>query len=193
VETEVAGEVFVTNSKTLKEAGWKEIYEVSPAKNEEEIYAAPLHLLTKKEKCAVTALDLEEKETKPPSRFSDAALVLTMEKAGKYIENEELREQIKTCGIGTSATRAGIIKKLQDIGYIRINAKTRIVTPEPKGEAIVELVRQSAKELLNPILTASWEKGLFMVQNKEITPEEFEAKLTAYITRTIEKVKRIRI
>lgn len=193
VETEVADEVFVTNSKTLKEAGWKEIYEVSPAKNEEEISAAPLHLLAKKEHCAVTALELEEKETKPPSRFSDAALVLTMEKAGKYIENEELREQIKTSGIGTSATRAGIIKKLQDIGYIKINPKTRIITPEPKGEAIVELVRQSAKELLNPILTASWEKGLFMVQNKEITAEEFEAKLTAYITRTIDKVKSVRV
>ena len=193
VETDVAGEVFGTNSKTLKEAGWKEIYEVSPAKTEEEISAAPLHLLAKKEKCAVIALDLEEKETKPPSRFSDAALVLTMEKAGKYIDDEELREQIKTCGIGTSATRASIIKKLQDIGYIKINPKTRIVTPEPKGEAIVELVRQSAKELLNPILTASWEKGLFMVQNKEITAEEFEAKLTAYITRTIEKVKRVRV
>jgi DNA topoisomerase-3 len=193
VETDVAGEVFATNSKTLKEAGWKEIYEVSPAKTEEEISAAPLHLLAKKEKCAVIALDLEEKETKPPSRFSDAALVLTMEKAGKYIDDEELREQIKTCGIGTSATRASIIKKLQDIGYIKINPKTRIVTPEPKGEAIVELVRQSAKELLNPILTASWEKGLFMVQNKEITAEEFEAKLTAYITRTIEKVKRVRV
>ena len=121
----------------------------------------------------VTALDLEEKETKPPARFSDASLILTMEKAGKYIEDEELREQIKTCGIGTSATRAGIIKKLQDIGYIKINPKTRIITPEPKGEAIVELVRQSAPELLNPILTASWEKGLCMVQNKEITADVF--------------------
>ncbi len=190
VETELAGEVFVTNSKTLKEAGWKEIYEVSPAKNEEELSAAPLHLLSKKDPVTVTALDLEEKETKPPARFSDASLILTMEKAGKYIEDEELREQIKTCGIGTSATRAGIIKKLQDIGYIKINPKTRIITPEPKGEAIVELVRQSAPELLNPILTASWEKGLCMVQNKEITADVFEAKLEGYVRRTIEKVKR---
>ncbi|HPF20723.1 MAG TPA: DNA topoisomerase, partial [Syntrophomonas sp.] len=121
---------------------------------------------------------------------SDASLVLTMEKAGKYIENEELREQIKTCGIGTSATRAGIIKKLKDIGYIKIHAKTQIVTPSPKGEAIVELVRRSAKELLNPVLTASWEKGLFMIQNNEITEEVFEEKLTSYITRTIAKVKK---
>jgi len=189
VETEIKGEIFVTNSKTLKEPGWKEVYEITPAKNEEEISTSPIHLLTKKEKCDTTALDLEQKETKPPSRFSDASLVLTMEKAGKYIENEELREQIKTCGIGTSATRSGIIKKLKDIGYIKINPKTQIVSPEPKGEAIVELVRLSAKELLNPILTASWEKGLFMIQNNEITEEVFEAKLNSYITRTIEKVK----
>lgn len=192
VETEVNGEIFATNSKTLKESGWKEVYEVNPAKNEEEISTSPIHLLIKKEKCETTALDLEQKETKPPSRFSDAALVLTMEKAGKYIENEELREQIKTCGIGTSATRSGIIKKLKDIGYININPKNQIVSPEPKGEAIVELVRLSAKELLNPILTASWEKGLFMIQNNEITQDIFEGKLNSYITRTIEKVKKNR-
>lgn len=190
IETDIKGEIFVTHSKTLKNPGWKEVYEVTPAKNEEELSASPIHLLTKKEKCEVTGLELEQKETKPPSRFSDASLVLTMEKAGKYIENEELREQIKTCGIGTSATRAGIIKKLKDIGYIKINAKTQIVTPTPKGEAIVELVRLSAKELLNPVLTASWEKGLFMIQNNEITEEVFEEKLTSYITRTIAKVKK---
>lgn len=192
VETEIKGEIFVTNSKTLKELGWKEIYEITAVNNDEEISTAPIHQLSKKEKCAVTGLDLEEKETKPPSRFSDASLVLTMEKAGKYIENEELREQIKTCGIGTSATRSGIIKKLQSIGYIRIHPKSQIVSPEPKGEAIVELVRMSAKELLNPILTASWEKGLFMIQNKETTQEVFEGKLDSYITRTIEKVKKSR-
>ncbi|MDD4237945.1 MAG: DNA topoisomerase 3 [Desulfotomaculaceae bacterium] len=192
VETQIKGEIFVTNSKTLKEPGWKEVYEVTPSKNAEEISTSPIHMLIKKEKCDVTAFDLEEKETKPPSRFSDASLVLTMEKAGKYIENEELREQIKTCGIGTSATRSGIIKKLKDIGYIRINPKTQIVSPELKGEAIVELVRRSAKELLNPILTASWEKGLLMIQNKETTEEVFEEKLNSYITRTIEKVKKNR-
>jgi len=189
VETDIKGETFVTNSKTLKDAGWKEVYEVSSAKDEEEISTSPIQLLIKKEKCAVTALDLEQKETKPPSRFSDASLILTMEKAGKYIENEELREQIKTCGIGTSATRSGIIKKLEDIGHIKINSKTRIVSPEPKGELIVELVRQSSKELLNPVLTASWEKGLFLVQNNEISAEEFEVKLNSYISRTITKVK----
>jgi len=133
---------------------------------------------------------LEEKETKPQPRFTDGSLVITMEKAGKYIENEELREQLKTCGIGTSATRSGIIKKLVDIGYIKIDNKSQIVTPELKGEAIVELVRLTAKELLNPTLTASWEKGLFMIEKHETTEAIFEEKLTHYITKTIEKVKR---
>jgi len=189
VETAVGSEIFVTNSKTLNEQGWKEVYEVASSKTEE-LSESPIQKLIKKEKCEVTAFDLEEKETRPPSRFTDGSLIITMEKAGKYIENEELREQIKTCGIGTSATRAGIIKKLADIGHIKINNKTQIVTPEPKGEAIVELIRHTAKELLNPILTASWEKGLFMIENHEITEEVFEEKLTRYITKTIEKVKR---
>lgn len=189
VETLVGTETFVTNSKTLNVQGWKEIYDIS-SKKEEELSDSPIQKLVKKEKCDVTNFDLEEKETKPPSRFTDGSLIITMEKAGKYIENEELREQLKTCGIGTSATRAGIIKKLVDIGHIKINPKTQIVTPEPKGEAIVELVRKTAKELLNPTLTASWEKGLFMIENHETTAEFFEEKLTQYITRTIEKVKR---
>ena len=189
VETGVGDEIFVTNSKTLNVQGWKEVYDIS-AKKEEELSDSPIQKLVKKEKCDVTQFDLEEKETKPPSRFTDGSLIITMEKAGKYIENEELREQLKTCGIGTSATRAGIIKKLVDIGHIKIHPKTQIVTPEPKGEAIVELVRRTAKELLNPTLTASWEKGLFMIENHETTAEVFEEKLTQYITKTIEKVKR---
>ena len=110
--------------------------------------------------------DFEEKQTKPPSRYTDGSLIITMEKAGKFIENEELREQIKTCGIGTSATRSGIIKKLKDIGYITIHPKTQVVTPSLKGQAIVEIVRRTAKELLNPSLTASWEKGLVMIEKE---------------------------
>jgi len=194
VETGVGPEIFVTNSKTLNVQGWKEVYEVTSSKKEEDISEAlsdsPIQKLIKKEKCDVTSFDLEEKETKPPSRFTDGSLIITMEKAGKYIENEELREQLRTCGIGTSATRSGIIKKLVDIGHIKIHNKTQVVTPELKGEAIVELVRLTAKELLNPTLTASWEKGLFMIENHETTAEVFEEKLTQYITRTIEKVKR---
>ncbi|MCX7746123.1 MAG: DNA topoisomerase 3 [Clostridia bacterium] len=190
VETEAGGEIFSSSAKTLKEAGWKEVYEISLPKGEEESNDSPIHKLVKKEKCNVEKFDLEEKETKPPSRYTDGSLIITMEKAGKFVENEELREQIKTCGIGTSATRAGIIKKLRDIGYIKINNKTQIVTPTLKGEAIVELVRRTARELLNPSLTASWEKGLVMIENGETTESVFQEKLYAYITKTIEKVKR---
>lgn len=192
VETEIKGEIFVSNAKTLKEAGWKEVYEVNSPKGEDEITDSPIHKLVKKEKSDVIGFDLEEKETKPPSRYTDGSLIITMEKAGKFVENEELREQIKTCGIGTSATRSGIIKKLKDIGYIKIHNKTQIVTPTLKGEAIVELVRRTAKELLNPSLTASWEKGLVMIENKETTEEVFQEKLHSYITKTIEKVKNVR-
>lgn len=190
VETEVSEEIFVTSSRTLKELGWKEVYEVSKSKDEEDYTEVPIHLLTKNEKCDTKAFDLDEKETKPPPRYTDGSLVITMEKAGKFIEDEELREQIKTSGIGTSATRSGIIKKLTDIGYISINSKTQVVTPTLKGEAIVELVRRTAKELLSPSLTASWEKGLTMIENNETTQEVFEKKLFDYINRTIEKVKK---
>lgn len=191
VETEVGGEIFVSNAKTLKEAGWKEVYEVTVPKGEEETTDSPIHKLVKKEKSNIESFDLEEKETKPPSRYTDGSLIITMEKAGKFIENEELREQIKTCGIGTSATRAGIIKKLTDIGYIKIHPKTQIVTPTRKGEAIVELVRRTARELLNPSLSASWEKGLVMIENEETTEEIFQEKLHTYITKTIEKVRNV--
>ena len=189
VETDVGGETFTTSSKTLKSPGWKEIYEVTAAKGDDDVSDSPIHKLVKKEKCDVTGYELEERETKPPARFTDGSLILTMEKAGKYIENEEVRAQIKTSGIGTSATRAGIIKKLTDIGYIRIHPKSQVVTPTDKGEAIVALVRLSARELLNPALTASWEKGLTLIQTGEATEAVFLEKLDAYIRRTIDKVK----
>ena len=189
VETEIKGEIFVTTAKTLKDAGWKEVYEVAPQKEEEETADSPIHKLVKKEKCSVTGFELEEKETKPPSRYTDGSLIITMEKAGKFIENEELREQIKTCGIGTSATRSGIIKKLKDICYININSKTQIITPSQKGEEIVSFVRRTSKELLDPALTASWEKGLGMIENRETTEEVFQKKLYSYIEKTIKKIK----
>lgn len=189
VETVLNDEIFVSNARTLKEAGWKEVYETSKSKGDEELTEIPIHLLAKKELCDVKDIGLEEKETKPPPRYTDGSLIITMEKAGKFIEDEELREQIKTCGIGTSATRAGIIKKLKDIGYININSKTQVVTPTLKGEAIVELVRRTARELLSPSFTASWEKGLNMIENGETSCEVFEDKLHAYIKKTIQKVK----
>ena len=111
-----------------------------------------------------------------------------MENAGKLIEDEELREQIKGAGIGTSATRAEIIKKLERIKYIQINSKTQIVTPTNKGEIIYDIVRRSMPDILNPKLTASWEKGLDMVAKQEIEPSEFMTKLENFINSKFKKV-----
>jgi len=115
-------------------------------------------------------------------------MILAMENAGKLIEDEELREQIKGAGIGTSATRAEIIKKLEKIKYIAINQKTQIITPTEKGEAIFDVVNTSMPDMLNPKLTASWEKGLEMVAKKEIKADEFMVKLQKYIESKIDKL-----
>jgi DNA topoisomerase-3 len=111
-----------------------------------------------------------------------------MENAGKLIEDEALREQIKGAGIGTSATRGEIIKKLERIKYIEINSKTQIITPTKKGEAIYDIVNKSIPDMLNPDLTASWEKGLDMVAKKEIDPKTFMEKLEKYINSKIDKL-----
>ena len=115
-------------------------------------------------------------------------MILAMENAGKLIEDEELREQIKGAGIGTSATRAEIIKKLERIKYININNKTQIITPTEKGEKIFDIVKISMPDMLNPKLTASWEKGLDMVAKKEIEPQTFMEKLEKYINSKVNKL-----
>ena len=132
--------------------------------------------------------ELKEAETSPPSRYNSGSIILAMENAGKLIEDEELREQIKGAGIGTSATRAEIIKKLEKIKYIDINKKTQIIMPTLKGESIYEIVYQSMPDMLNPKLTASWEKGLDMVAKKEIEPNIFMDKLTNYINSKFKKL-----
>ena len=136
--------------------------------------------------------NIKEGETTPPKRYSSGTMVLAMENAGKLIEDEELREQIKGSGIGTSATRAEIIKKLEKIDYIATNTKTQILTPTKRGEAIYDIVVKTMPDLLNPELTASWEKGLTMVAQKEITAEEFMNKLEAYIRNKVVKFKKSR-
>ena len=135
----------------------------------------------KGDKLEVENYEIKNSETTPPTRYNSGSIILAMENAGKLIEDEELREQIKGAGIGTSATRAEIIKKLEKIDYIQINNKTQIVTPTQKGEAIFDIVRMSMQDILNPKLTASWEKGLDLVAKKEIKPEEFMTKLESYI------------
>ena len=137
--------------------------------------------LKKGQEVEIRNFELKEAETSPPTRYNSASIILAMENAGKLIEEEELREQIKGAGIGTSATRAEIMKKLEKIKYIEINTKTQIITPTKKGELIYDIVYQSMPDMLNPKLTASWEKGLDMVAKKEIEPKEFMGKLEKYI------------
>lgn len=140
-----------------------------------------LKTLKKGQSIEVKNFEIKDAETSPPSRYNSGSIILAMENAGKLIEEEELREQIKGAGIGTSATRAEIMKKLEKIKYIEINSKTQIITPTQKGEKIYDIVHHSMPDMLNPKLTASWEKGLDMVAKKEIKPEEFMTKLKAYI------------
>lgn len=147
-----------------------------------------LNSLKKGEEIQVINFETKTSETSPPSRYNSGSIILAMENAGKLIEDEELREQIKGAGIGTSATRAEIMKKLERIGYIAINTKTQIITPTKKGEAIYDVVNLSMPDMLNPKLTASWEKGLDMVAKKEIKSEEFMEKLEAYIHAKVNKL-----
>ena len=140
-----------------------------------------LKKLKKGQEVLVKNYELKEAETSPPTRYNSGSIILAMENAGKLIEEEELREQIKGAGIGTSATRGEIIKKLEKIKYIDINTKTQIITPTQKGEIIYDIVNNSMPDMLNPKLTASWEKGLEMVAKKEIKPEVFMGKLENYI------------
>lgn len=147
-----------------------------------------LNSLKKEQEVQILNFETKTSETSPPSRYNSGSIILAMENAGKLIEDEELREQIKGAGIGTSATRAEIMKKLERIGYIEINSKTQIITPTKKGEAIYDVVYRSMPDMLNPKLTASWEKGLDMVAKKEIGADEFMKKLEAYIHSKVDKL-----
>ena len=140
-----------------------------------------LDQIKKGQELEVLNYEIKEAQTNPPTRYNSGSIILAMENAGKLIEDEELREQIKGAGIGTSATRAEIIKKLEKIQYIQINNKTQIITPTQKGEIIYDIVHSSMPDMLNPKLTASWEKGLDMVAKKEIESNEFMGKLEKYI------------
>ncbi len=144
--------------------------------------------LKKGQKYSVCNYEIKQSETTPPNRYNSGSMILAMENAGKLIEDEELREQIKSAGIGTSATRGGIIAKLDKIQYIAINGKTQIITPTQKGEYIYDIVKIAMPDLLNPELTASWEKGLDMVAKKEIQPDVFMNKLTDYINKKFDKL-----
>lgn len=134
---------------------------------------------------------VKEGETSPPKRYNSGSLILAMENAGQLIEDDELRAQIKGSGIGTSATRAEILKKLVTINYLSLNAKTQIIKPQKLGEAVYEVVAVSIRQLLNPELTASWEKGLTYVSEGTITAQEYMDKLQAFVARRTQGVKQV--
>ena len=139
----------------------------------------------------VAELSIKEGETSPPKRYSSGTMILAMENAGQLIEDEELRAQIKGSGIGTSATRAEILNKLIKISYLSLNKKTQIITPTRLGEVIFDVVNSSIRSLLNPELTASWEKGLNYVAEGSITKEEYMAKLDSFVSRMTNGVKNL--
>ncbi len=147
--------------------------------------------LKKGARLSVCSYEIKEGETSPPKRYNSGSIILTMENAGQFIEDEELRAQIKGSGIGTSATRAEILKKLVNIEYLALNKKTQVLTPTLMGEMIYDVVGSSIKALLDPALTASWEKGLTLVAGGNITSKEYMDKLAGFVGRRTEYVKQL--
>ena len=184
VTINVDGEKFYASTKICTKKGYLDILKKG---NQEEQNIENINV-KKGEELAIEGYSIKESETTPPTRYNSGSIILAMENAGKLIEDEELREQIKGSGIGTSATRAEIIKKLEKIKYIEINTKTQIIVPSQKGEYIYDIVKMSMPDMLNPKLTASWEKGLDMVAKKDIKAEVFMTKLEGYINSKFDKL-----
>ena len=213
-------ENFFANFKMLVQEGYLELATASFAKNkdgaktgnaakadstskagkeeekaEEETFDAELieavAALKKGMPIEAAAFNMKEGETSPPKRYNSGSMILAMENAGQLIEDEELRAQIKGSGIGTSATRAEILNKLMKISYLALNKKTQIITPTQLGEMVYDVVNASIRSLLNPELTASWEKGLNYVANGEITKEEYMQKLEGFVNRNVNGVKNL--
>ncbi|MCM1044419.1 MAG: DNA topoisomerase [Candidatus Gastranaerophilales bacterium] len=202
----VKEETFFATYKALEEEGYLKVAAFSAKKEEtgdgkdtgeetEKCDAALLQILMALKKGAHVTVDgyeIKEGETTPPKRYSSGSIILTMENAGQFIEDEELRAQIKGSGIGTSATRAEILKKLVKIEYLNLNQKTQILTPTLMGEMIYDVVDSSIRPLLNPTLTASWEKGLTMVADGSITSDEYMKKLDDFVSRRTNMVKQLK-
>ena len=186
----IENEQFTASNKICIKPGYLEVSKIknSDSEDEENENSNILDNLKKGQNIEILNFETKESETTPPARYNSGSIILAMENAGKLIEDEELREQIKGAGIGTSATRAEIIKKLEKIAYISINNKTQIITPTVKGEKIYDVVNASMPDMLNPKLTASWEKGLEMVAKKEIQQDIFMEKLENYIKSKISKL-----
>lgn len=190
------GEKLFANFKYLISEGYLNVSANSFSKKKDEPkysqeFIERLAKIKKGDKLSVQNIEIKEGETSPPKRYNSGSLILTMENAGQFIEDEDLREQIKGAGIGTSATRDGIITKLETNKYISLNKKTQIVTPTFLGEIIYDIVYYSINGLLRADLTASWEKGLEGVAEGQISKEEYTQKMTTYVTQYTNRVKQI--
>ena len=184
ITTKVKEESFFSNFKVLAEAGYLKVVNEenqSQEKSADQKMFERVNALKKGMVLPVSAFEIKEGKTSPPKRYNSGSLILAMENAGQLIEDEDLRAQIKGSGIGTSATRGEILKKLFHIKYLSLNKKTQIVAPTLLGEMIYDVVEHSIRSLLNPELTASWEKGLTYVADGDITPEEYMQKLDHFI------------
>ena len=195
----VLGEEFLASEKRLEKPGYLQLYEKSIEKEEKEGDSeneenrvsglSGLSGLKKGSKVYLLNTALKEGETSPPKRYTSGTMILAMENAGKLIEDESLREQIKGSGIGTSATRAGILTKLEKNEYIHLDKKNQQLSPSLLGEKIVRILWNSIPSLLNPTLTASWEKGLSYVEEGKIEEKEYMDKLEDFVRKNTEKVK----
>lgn len=194
------GERLFANFRALAQAGYLKVFQAafmrkkeSGEKEEESGYdmdfLQALHRLKPKDKMEGKGYQVKEGETGPPKRYNSGSMILAMENAGQLIEDEELRAQIKGSGIGTSATRAEILKKLVHIKYLSLNKKNQMISPTLLGEMVYDVVNASIRPLLNPALTASWEKGLTLVAHGSITGEEYMEKLDSFVTRRTNTVK----
>ena len=205
VVTQMGKEKFFSNFRVLLEEGYLKVtpntYDNKKKKGDEDAeeetgcdaaLQEALQKLRKGMKLPVKDAKIKEGETSPPKRYNSGSMILAMENAGQLIEDEDLRAQIKGSVIGTSATRAEILKKLVNIKYIALNKKTQIITPTLLGENIFDVVNVSIRSLLNPELTASWEKGLTYVANGEITSEEYMGKLEHFVRSRVEQVQNSR-
>ncbi|MCF2680456.1 type IA DNA topoisomerase [Faecalicatena contorta] len=205
VTTKIKEESFFSSFKVLAEEGYLKVAGIPGKKGSQDsasqdadgdtdtdqAFFEQVQKLRKGMVLPVDRLEMKEGKTSPPKRYNSGSLILAMENAGQLIEDEELRAQIKGSGIGTSATRGEILKKLFNNKYLALNKKTQIVTPTMQGEMIYDVVDHSIKSLLNPELTASWEKGLTYVADGDITPEEYMAKLDRFITGRTQGVKNL--
>jgi len=192
VITKIDKERFFTSDKVCVELGYLAVLKPDNDSNDSEnVNMKFLSTLKKGQSVNLEDLIVKEGKTSPPKRFTTGSIIIAMENAGKLIEDEELREHIKGSGIGTSATRSGILTKLEKIGYIKSNNKTQVVMPALLGEIIYDVVKNSIPTLLNPELTASWEKGLTMVTQNEIAGNLYMDKLENYIIKNTDRVLKL--